>query len=530
MPDNKPKTDLAIHQPTSDIAIPEKREPVAIARSSVPARPAPPDSWLPRKDMVKKWAILKELNHYEVLELTESASDQAIEGRATVLEMRLDMWSDAQDAQLQEMGRQGRQQLAELRAAFRYREDYDARLAMKRRVLMMSELQQQAEEVVEKVLRGYHYQSLVARSRKRGMSDAEIETVMNHLRADGVGIEIEVATSKPVNEKEEPANPQTETASTVSITGDNLMTEKDQPPSVQSVPGVISNGMILIQGGTFMMGEGSIKNAKPVHKVTLSNFLIDRYLLVFTWYDRYCNANNLPLVDDGECKPCPYPYEMRRNLPFFESHQTDNPLVLSGDRPRNREDSHGGWGRGLRPVINVSWNDAIKFCNWKSRSQGLAVAYNEKTGELLDRTGRVTTDTPEVEGYRLPTEAEWEYAARGGQKSRGFIYSGSNDCDKVAWSTLNSGGKTHPVGKLLPNELGLYDMSGNVFELCQDWFNTYAGRAEKNPLHLSGEQMVVVRGGSWRSESRSCWSTFRYVADPNVSGASLGFRLARSCP
>ena len=123
------------------------------------------------------------------------------------------------------------------------------------------------------------------------------------------------------------------------------------------------------------------------------------------------------------------------------------------------------------PVENVSWNDCQTFIS-----------------RLNNLTGR---------NFRLPTEAEWEYAARGGNRSRGYKYSGSNNPSDVSWDIDNSGDKTHPVGSKRPNELGLYDMSGNVYEWCSDWYGTYSSSSQTNPTGPSSGWGRVKRGGCW---------------------------------
>ena len=142
--------------------------------------------------------------------------------------------------------------------------------------------------------------------------------------------------------------------------------------------------------------------------------------------------------------------------------------------------------------------------------------------------------------FRLPTEAEWEYAARGGQKSQGYKYSGSNNADEVGWHEKNSGPKwsiqslfrkmkqTHPVGEKKPNELGLYDMSGNVFEWCSDWYVDYSSRSQTNPKGPSKGDYRVVRGGSWNDDPAELSVSFRGSLNPVLRSDVLGFRLART--
>ncbi len=130
--------------------------------------------------------------------------------------------------------------------------------------------------------------------------------------------------------------------------------------------------------------------------------------------------------------------------------------------------------------------------------------------------------------YCLPTEAEWEYAARGGNKSKGYKYAGSNDIDKVAWYDGNSNGKTHPVGQKQANELGLYDMSGNVYEWCGDWYRNdyYANNSANNPKGPSMGSNRVLRGGAWYFNTEHCRLSYRFFCRPYENSADIGFRLA----
>ena len=128
--------------------------------------------------------------------------------------------------------------------------------------------------------------------------------------------------------------------------------------------------------------------------------------------------------------------------------------------------------------------------------------------------------------FRLPTEAEWEYAAKGGKKSMHFKYSGSDDLEDVAWFGDNSNSMSHGVGLLAPNELGIYDMSGNVSEWCKDYYEAYSSEPQTNPQGPETGSFCVYRGGGWVSNAKTCRSTHRNSIDPNYSHFILGMRLA----
>ena len=174
-------------------------------------------------------------------------------------------------------------------------------------------------------------------------------------------------------------------------------------------------------------------------------------------------------------------------------------MAVMGDNPSSIEGAQ-------RPVDHVNWDDCHEFIN----------KLNQLTGKK----------------FRLPTEAEWEFAARGGTKSAGYKYSGSNEIDAVAWQWDNAGSKggtpdygSHVVKSKKPNELGLYDMSGNVWEWCYDWFGEYSEAAQTNPQGASEGSVRVTRGGGWGDHPEVCRTSIRRNALPDSRKGNLGFRL-----
>ena len=151
------------------------------------------------------------------------------------------------------------------------------------------------------------------------------------------------------------------------------------------------------------------------------------------------------------------------------------------------------------PVENVSWADCQEFIS-----------------KLNSMTGR---------NFRLPTEAEWEFAARGGNNSKHYQYSGSNNIDDVAWYSWYGADKTYAVATKQPNELGIYDMSGNVWEWCSDRYGGYSSNSQTNPTGPSNDSHRVRRGGSWRNYARDCRSSFRNFSPPDFREIDLGLRL-----
>jgi formylglycine-generating enzyme required for sulfatase activity len=128
--------------------------------------------------------------------------------------------------------------------------------------------------------------------------------------------------------------------------------------------------------------------------------------------------------------------------------------------------------------------------------------------------------------FRLPTEAEWEYAARGGERSKGYTYAGSDNIDEVGWYNGNSGNTPHAVGQKQPNELGIYDMTGNIWEYCFDWHTAYSAQAQTNPTGAATGEKHVLRGGCYHYDSKNCTNTYRHsYYTPDNGGASTGLRI-----
>ena len=242
----------------------------------------------------------------------------------------------------------------------------------------------------------------------------------------------------------------------------------DQPQTeVITIPGTdVSFKMVAVEGGTFTMGASDDDTEA---------------------YDREKPAHEVTLSSFSIGQT-----EVTQEL--WQAVMGSNPSYFSGDLSR--------------PVEQVSWDDCQTFIT----------TLNELTGKQ----------------FRLPTEAEWEYAARGGNQSQGYKYAGSNTIDDVAWYWYNipsqspgtDGYGTQPVATKSPNELGLYDMSGNVWEWCQDWYGDYSSAAQTNPTGPTSGSYRVFRGGCWRYNARFCRVSYRYLNYPSDAFYYLGLRLA----
>jgi len=247
---------------------------------------------------------------------------------------------------------------------------------------------------------------------------------------------------------------------------------------------------ILIEGGSFMMGDPSETGEKyeqPSHKVTLNDFYMSVYEVKINDYLLFCKET-----------------------------QYNYPESITDDFPEGF------------PVFSVSWYDAVNYCNWLSKKNGLQSVYE------ID--GNVVYWNKKKNGFRLPTEAEWEYAARGGTMSKGYLYSGSNDPGEVGWHAMNSKLLLHQCGLKKPNELGLYDMSGNVLEWCWDWYSNdfYLNSPKKNPYGERDNSVLVqsmgkcIRGGNFISELKALTVFSRNAYFPGGSFGNIGFRIVRN--
>lgn len=236
-------------------------------------------------------------------------------------------------------------------------------------------------------------------------------------------------------------------------------------------------GMVLVEAGEFLMGSNDgYADEKPVHKVYIEKFYMDTYEVTNAQYCEFLNRQGDQAesgtiwinLEDGGCR------------------------IVKQD---GKYIPHNGYA--AHPVVMVTWHGASDYAAWA--------------------------------GKRLPTEAEWEYACRGGRSSASYTYSGSNQPNEVAWYEDNAGGSTHPVGSKKANELGIYDMSGNVWEWCQDWLDLeyYSASPHKNPTGPDMGNFRVTRGGSWDDAAKGIRCTCRGGSVPSSSYNYLGFRCAR---
>ncbi len=255
--------------------------------------------------------------------------------------------------------------------------------------------------------------------------------------------------------------------------------------------------MIFVPGGTFTMGDTrgvGRSNELPTHDVTLNSFYLGKYQ-----------------VTQGD----------------YQDIMDSNPDL--GRRVGN-----------IYPVDNVSWYDAIKYCNLRSMKEGFTPVYSISGSTDPDDWGEVPDPYTygwnsaicnwDANGYRLPTEAEWEYAACGATDDPDYLYSGSDNIDNVAWHYDNSDGSAQPVGSKVPNGLGIYDMSGNIWEWCWDWYleEYYSISPSHSPTGPAVGASRMYRGGSWENKDAGCRNAVRNGHSPAFKSSSVGFRVCRS--
>lgn len=266
-------------------------------------------------------------------------------------------------------------------------------------------------------------------------------------------------------------------------------TPAKKPTVATPATGSLTLPMVFVQGGSFSMGSNDDgDDAKPIHSVTVSSFYIGKYELTVGEFRKFINATNYKTSAEQEG----WSYIWTGNKYDKQNGVTWEFDSYGFKRPPTQD---------IQPVIHVSWDDATRYCQW-----------------LSSQTGKV---------YRLPTEAEWEYAAKGGSKSNGYTYSGSNDLASVAWYKDNSNSQTHQGGQKQANELGIYDMTGNVWEWCQDWYDKdyYASSPTENPQGPSTGSGRGLRGGGWGSPALPCCVALRAYGTPGRRSFSIGFRL-----
>ncbi|MBW2675030.1 MAG: SUMF1/EgtB/PvdO family nonheme iron enzyme [Deltaproteobacteria bacterium] len=229
--------------------------------------------------------------------------------------------------------------------------------------------------------------------------------------------------------------------------------------------------MVQVPAGSFLMGD---EEARPIHRVTITN----------AYY-----ISKVPVTQA-----------------LYQAIMNENPSSFKGDH---------------NPVESISWFDAARFCNTLSKAMNISPAY-KINGEQVEWLQGAS-------GFRLPTEAEWEYAARGGNTARFACGDLESSLETMGWYNQNSGGKTHPVGEKEPNAWGLFDIHGNVWEWTWDWYGNYPSGSANDPVGDSDGSFRVMRGGGWNVDARNCRSAFRSIGTPDRRN-NLGFRLSRSLP
>ena len=291
--------------------------------------------------------------------------------------------------------------------------------------------------------------------------------------------------------------------------------------------------MVQVDGGSFEMGSSVPGDyAAPQHTVFVDSFLLGTHPVTQKEYKKVTGTN-------------PAKFRVYR-------HPAEAKAYLSQNDVGSIDFNHPVLALEPRPVENVNWFEAVVFCNLLSIQTGLKPCYTIRNSVFPENWGRIPVSSPahdsevsnyfqwnkvscdfHADGYRLPTEAEWEYAARGGARSRGYLFAGGNvlaevGCHQEAVAYTEQI-QTAPVASFAPNELGLYDMSGNVWEWCWDWIGRYSGEEQSNPHGPVQGQDRVARGGCYSGKESWCRVFFRGGNVPEFkANSTFGFRLCRS--
>jgi sulfatase modifying factor 1 len=304
----------------------------------------------------------------------------------------------------------------------------------------------------------------------------------------------------------------------------------------------VPDGFVLVRGGSFQMGDlwgdgPFAMNEVPVHEVKVGDFLLARFEVTVGEFARFVGATGYKTVAEMDAGLYPALAVVRNGERYYPSWR-----------------KHWYEQGPDHPVVLIAWEDATVYCNWLSRQRGLPPAYDEKTGRFLDAGGRITAQVRSTQGFRLPTEAEWEFAAR--ERGRKVRFANGQDvarASEINFDAAGTGGsvpslrlrgpnlhpynepgptrgKTTPVGIFRPNALGLFDMSGNAWEWCSDSGNSdYDAAKQVNPC-VQAARSHIVRGGNFDADAKACRASARIDWYERAACTASGFRVAQTWP